>query len=95
MRVAVDCRVLGTGAALRGMGRYTQQQVFEALRIDPNLEVFLLIRDKLNPDRCLHDWQSIPRAHVIWVDEGGEGAAPGTLLIMNGYSDTPTGYTQR
>ena len=71
--------VLGTDAALRGFGRYTQQQVFEALRTDPELEVLLLLRDKLDPARCLYDWLSVPRAHPIWMDEGAEGAAPGSL----------------
>ncbi len=79
MRVAIDLRVLGTEAALRGMGRYTQQQIFEALRADPDLEVFLLVRDKVDPARCLYDWMQMPRVHPIWVDEGLEGADPGTL----------------
>src|ERR1700736_6707313 len=79
MRVAIDFRVIGTEAAMRGLGRYTQQQVFEALRADPKLEVFLLVRDKVDPARCLYDWFSMPRAHPIWLDEGAEGASPGSL----------------
>ena len=65
MRVAVDFQVLGTEAALRGMGRYTQQQVFEALRADRELEVFLLVRDKIDPACCLYNWLATPRAHPI------------------------------
>ncbi len=61
------------------MGRYTQQQIFEALRTDPDLEVFLLVRDKLDPAQCLYDWSFMPRVHPIWLDEGSEGATPGTL----------------
>jgi hypothetical protein len=72
MRVAVDFQVLDTEAALRGMGRYTQQQVFEALRADPELEVFLLVRQKLDPDRCLYDWRSMPRAHPIWLGDSSD-----------------------
>lgn len=34
MRIAIDLRVLSSAAALRGMGRYTQQQLREVLRID-------------------------------------------------------------
>lgn len=79
MRVAVDFRVLGTEAALRGMGRYTQQQIFEALRVDPELEVFLLLREKLDPARCLHDWSAMPRVHPIWLDGGEAGPLPGSL----------------
>src|SRR6476660_5062878 len=79
MRVAIDFRVLGTEAALRGLGRYTQQQTFQALQTDPALEVFLLVRDKLEPERFLHDWLSMPRVHPVWLDEGAEGAPPGTL----------------
>jgi len=79
MRVAIDFRVLGTDAAMRGIGRYTQQQVFEALRADPNLEVFPLVREKIDPMSCLYDWLAMPRVHPIWIDDGGEGAAPSTL----------------
>ena len=71
--------VLGTEAALRGMGRYSQQQVFEALRSDLDLEIFLLVRDELDTGRCLHDWLSTPRVHPIWLDEGTERVEPGTL----------------
>jgi len=79
MRVAIDFKVVGTEAATRGMGRFTQQQVFEALRQDPDLEVFLLVNDRLDPKRCLYDWDAMPRAHPIWLDDGSEGAQPGTL----------------
>lgn len=78
MRVAIDFKVMGTEAANRGMGRFTQQQVFEALRADPSLEVFLILQDPLLPERCVHDWTNMPRVHPVWLDrEGGEAVAPG------------------
>jgi glycosyltransferase involved in cell wall biosynthesis len=79
MRVAIDFKVLGTEAAMRGMGRYTQQQAFEALRADPSLELFFILQDKLEPDRCVYDWLAMPRVHPIWLDDGREGAVPDTL----------------
>jgi glycosyltransferase involved in cell wall biosynthesis len=84
MRVAVDFRVVSTEAALRGMGRYTQQQVFEALRADPDLEVFLIVPNRIDPRRCLHDWLAMPRVHPIWLDGAAEGTTPETLLDYEG-----------
>jgi glycosyltransferase involved in cell wall biosynthesis len=68
MRIAIDFKVMGTEAASRGMGRFTQQQVFEALRADPSLEVFLLLQKPLDPATCLYDWQRMERAHPVWLD---------------------------
>lgn len=42
MRIAVDFRVLSTEAANRGMGRYTQQQLREVLKLDHDNEYLLL-----------------------------------------------------
>lgn len=78
MRVAVDFKVMGTEAAIRGMGRFTQQQIFEALRTDPSLEIFLILQDPLLPERCVHDWTKMERVHPVWLDrESGEVVAPG------------------
>jgi glycosyltransferase involved in cell wall biosynthesis len=79
MRVAVDFRVMGGEAATRGMGRFTQQQVFEALQADPTLEVFPILHDPLLPERCVHDWMTMPRVHPVWTerDEVDGAAASG------------------
>jgi glycosyltransferase involved in cell wall biosynthesis len=61
LRVAVDFKVMSTEAALRGMGRYTQQQIRAALEVDGNLEILLLLHDQLEERNCLIDWLSHPR----------------------------------
>jgi glycosyltransferase involved in cell wall biosynthesis len=76
MRVAIDFKVMGTDAANRGMGRFTQQQVFEALRADPSLEVLLILQKPLDPDKCLYDWQRMDRAHPVWLDPALGAEAP-------------------
>lgn len=76
MRVAIDFKVMGTDAAMRGMGRFTQQQVFEALRADPKLEVFPILQKRLEPANCLHGWLQMDRVHPIWLDPSLGAAAP-------------------
>ncbi|MEY3731530.1 MAG: hypothetical protein RLZZ57_2286, partial [Pseudomonadota bacterium] len=76
MRVAIDFKVMGTEAANRGMGRFAQQQVFEALRADPSLEVFLILQKPLDPTKCLYDWQRMDRAHPVWLDPALDAEAP-------------------
>jgi glycosyltransferase involved in cell wall biosynthesis len=76
MRVAIDFKVMGTEAANRGMGRFTQQQVFEALRADPSLEVFLILQEPLDQAKCLYDWQQMDRAYPVWLDPTLGAEAP-------------------
>jgi glycosyltransferase involved in cell wall biosynthesis len=53
---------------MRGMGRFTQQQVYQSLRMDPQIEIFLLIEKSLNPATCLYDWLNMERVHPVWLD---------------------------
>ena len=65
MRVAVDFKVMSTEAALRGLGRYTQQQILAALDLDDSLEVVILLHGKLDPRTCLTDWLAHPRVKPV------------------------------
>lgn len=76
MRVAVDFKVMATDAALRGMGRFTQQKIFQALSTDPTLELLLVLQNPLDPSKCLYDWQAMDRVHPIWLEPSLGAKAP-------------------
>ncbi|MGD0579375.1 MAG: glycosyltransferase family 1 protein [Bryobacteraceae bacterium] len=71
MRVAVDFKVVSTEAAMRGMGRYTQQQIREVLSQDPHLELFLFMHGPVPPQNALFDWGLFPNVHTIPVTVDG------------------------
>lgn len=71
MRVAVDFKVVSTEAALRGMGRYTQQQIREVLIHDPSVEIFLLMHGPVPKENVLFDWSAFPNVHCIPVSVDG------------------------
>ncbi|WP_139165416.1 hypothetical protein [Microvirga guangxiensis] len=71
MRIAVDFKVLSTDAAMRGMGRYTQQQVREVLQLDRGVEIFLLMHGQIDKSSMLHDWISESRVQIVPVSVDG------------------------
>jgi glycosyltransferase involved in cell wall biosynthesis len=71
MRIAVDFKAVSSEAAMRGMGRYTQQQVREILALDPDIEVFLLMHGFIPKENVLFDWNAFPNVHVIPVSIDG------------------------
>jgi glycosyltransferase involved in cell wall biosynthesis len=71
MRIAVDFKVISTDAAVRGMGRYTQQQLRELLAHDSDVEVFLLSHGPAPAEHLLADWTSFSKVHTIPVTVDG------------------------
>jgi glycosyltransferase involved in cell wall biosynthesis len=66
MRIGVDYRLLsaGTNTVNRGMGRYTQQQLREALRADGANEFVLLCRDDADLGLLLPEIRGAPNVSV-------------------------------
>lgn len=73
MRIAVDCRVLSTEAADRGMGRYTQHQLREVLRIDTENEYILVCRPEIKASRILPEIRSAPNTRISRLKLPGFG----------------------
>src|SRR5947207_839792 len=71
MRVAVDFKAVSSEAAMRGMGRYTQQQVRAVLAEDPGIELYLLMHGPVPKENALFDWTQFPNVHSIPLSVDG------------------------
>lgn len=65
MRIALDMNVLLTSAALRGMGRYTQQQFRELLALEKDHEYFLISAAPIPEENRLFDWSKQPNVSSV------------------------------
>jgi len=67
MRIALDMNVLLTSAALRGMGRYTQQQFRELLAFEKDHQYFLISAAPIPEENRLFDWSKQPNVSSVPV----------------------------
>ena len=64
MRIAIDYRVLSTEAADRGMGRHTQLQLREVLKLDTQNEYLLICRPDIQSSLILPEIRQAPNVEI-------------------------------
>lgn len=79
MRIAVDYKPASSEAAMRGMGRYTQQQIREVLLAAPELDVYLFTHGPIPSENRLFDWTTFPNVHTIPVSVDGHSMDPAPM----------------
>ena len=69
MRIGIDYRMLGMGAVTvnRGMGRYTQQQLREVLRLDQDNEYLLLCRKNSDTTAILDEIREARNVRISFM----------------------------
>ena len=74
MRIGIDYRMLSAGlnTVNRGMGRYTQQQLREVLKLDSQNEYVLFCRHDADASLILPEIRSAPNASVAYIDVSSE-----------------------
>jgi len=69
MRIGIDYRMLSAGRATvhRGMGRYTQQQLREVLRLDGRNDYVLFCREDADISAILPEIAAAPNVSIAWL----------------------------
>src|SRR5262245_21092377 len=69
MRIGIDYRLLSAGRAAVhcGIGRYTQQQLREVLRLDGSNGYVLFCREGTDVDAILPEISAAPNASIAWL----------------------------
>ncbi|HEU5097585.1 MAG TPA: glycosyltransferase, partial [Roseiflexaceae bacterium] len=76
MRIGIDYRMLSAGGSIvnRGMGRYTQQQLREVLRIDAENEYVLFCKPDANLSPILPEIRNAPNVALATIATSALGA---------------------